>query len=78
MTGVGERGGGGCPCLKKVLTANGYKKWVFKLPKKKEKKESENTEQANTKKKYPVGLPYVKGLSETLRVQTTWYPNYLP
>ena len=56
--------------IKKVLRTNGYKPWMFKIPKKKNKDEPENNKREhgeNKTKKHPVGLPYTKGLSEELQ-----------
>ena len=52
--------------VKRALAANGYKKWVLSLPKKNREK---NTEPSTTQgsRKYPVALPYIKGLSEQLQ-----------
>ena len=53
--------------VKKALTANGYKPWVFKLPKPKERSRDSDQDRQSTKKKFPVALPYVQGLSEKLQ-----------
>ena len=53
--------------VKKALTANGYRKWSFKLPRKKEKKKEDSDKDSTSAKKFPVALPYVKGLSEQLQ-----------
>ena len=53
--------------VKKALSANGYKNWSFKLPKKKEKKDEDSDKDSTTSKKFPGALPYMKGLSEQLQ-----------
>ncbi len=56
--------------IKKVLRTNGYKPWMFKIPKKKNKDEPENINRengGNRTKKHLVGLPYTKGLSEEIQ-----------
>ena len=54
--------------IKKVLKVNGYKSWIFKLPKrKKTANDQEEPGPGTPKKKTPVALPYIKGLSEKLQ-----------
>ena len=53
--------------VKKVLKVNGYRNWIFKLPKKKTGTEQVEPEPGFKKKKTPVALPYIKGLSEKLQ-----------
>jgi hypothetical protein len=52
--------------IKTALMANGYTQWSLKLPKKKQKSDT-NTGERTNKKNYPVGLPYITGLSENLQ-----------
>jgi len=49
---------------KTALRANGYPEWMFKIPKKKEKPSPEK--EGNRSKKVNVGIPYIRGTSETL------------
>ena len=53
--------------VKKVLTANGYKKWTFNLPPKKNREPPPVQSAPPPRKTPPVGLPYVNGLSEELQ-----------
>ena len=52
--------------MKKVLTVNGYKKWSFKIHRKKVREEA-NTTEGPTANKHPVCIPYISGLSEQLQ-----------
>ena len=52
--------------IKHALAANGYKPWIFKIPKKKER--PRNTPDKTTASRVPlIALPYIKGLSENLQ-----------
>ena len=51
--------------VKSALKANGYKTWMFKSPKSRKNKDSNNASE-QPYKKVNVPLPYVKGLSEKL------------
>jgi hypothetical protein len=51
--------------VKAVLKDNGYKPWIFKLPKPKSKEKPEDTT-SGAKASFPVCLPYLRGLSEKL------------
>ena len=54
--------------VKKVLKVNGYRNWTFKLPKKKKTGTDQAEPETGTlKRKTPVALPYIKGLSEKLQ-----------
>ena len=56
--------------VKKVLAANGYKTWVFKIPNQKNKEERQKQKELNnpqTSRPPLVGLPYIQGLSEELQ-----------
>ena len=53
--------------VKEALQANGYRKWIFNLPKKQQKSNSTDTTKTTRPCVIPIGLPYVKGLSENLR-----------
>ena len=56
--------------IKDALAVNGYPKWILKETNKDPKQKNtlhENTSHLPSKKKYPVILPYVKGVSEQLR-----------
>ena len=51
--------------VKKVLTVNGYKKWSFKIHRKKVREEANTT--GPTANKHPVCIPYISGFSEQLQ-----------
>ena len=53
--------------VKEALQANGYRKWIFNLPKKQQKSNSTDITKTSRPCVIPIGLPYVKGLSENLR-----------
>ena len=53
--------------VKRALAANGYKKWVLALPKPKNRENNTTTSTTPETRKYPVALPYIKGLSEQLQ-----------
>ena len=55
--------------VKKVLAANGYRAWAFKIPNQKNKEERQKQKEMNTPQVRPplVGLPYIQGLSEELQ-----------
>ena len=53
--------------VKQALGANGYQKWIFNLPQKTRKQPSEIPSNTRNKRIPPIGLPYVKGLSENLQ-----------
>ena len=48
--------------VKKVLLANGYKKWSFEIPKK-EKTADPSCDHTQGERVYPVCIPYVAGAS---------------
>ena len=52
--------------IKKTLTTNGYKKWAFEIPPKREKVEDPFKDRA-TAWKFPVSIPYISGISEQLQ-----------
>ena len=52
--------------IKIALAANGYKPWMIKIPKKKEKKKNPS-EKVPGNRLPPIALPYIKGLSENLQ-----------
>ena len=51
--------------VKEALLANGYKPWIMKIPKKKPRQEVPKDK--TPKRSHPIGLPYVKDLSEHLQ-----------
>ena len=53
--------------VKEALEANGYRRWIFNLPKKKEKPNNDPSKKTTRPLPAPIGLPYVKGLSENLQ-----------
>ena len=52
--------------IKEALAANGYKPWMMKIPKKKEKNKN-TAEKSPGNRLPPIALPYIKGLSENLQ-----------
>ena len=53
--------------VRKALSANGYKPWSLKLPKKKEKVSDPDQVEKSQARKFPVSIPYIQGLSEKLQ-----------
>ena len=53
--------------VKEALEANGYRRWIFNLPKKKEKPNNDPSKKTTRPFTAPIGLPYVKGLLESLQ-----------
>jgi len=51
--------------VKKALEVNGYKSWMFKTPKPRKQKDS-NNQDSQPNRKINVPLPYIRGLSEKL------------
>ena len=51
--------------VKAVLKDNGYKPWIFKLPKPKSKEKPDDTT-SGAKASFPICLPYLIGLSKKL------------
>ena len=51
--------------VKKVLTVNGYKKWLLQIPKKNAREEDPT--EGPTANKCPVCIPYISRLSEQLQ-----------
>ena len=51
--------------IQQALAANAYEPWIFKIPQKEKKKENQNTVRG-VSHHTPIGVPYVKGLSETV------------
>jgi hypothetical protein len=52
-----------CEHVKSALIANGYKQWMFKIPKRKQRTSDQDS---GSTRKVCVGLPYTKGLSKNL------------
>jgi len=52
--------------VKSALRTNGYPEWMFKIPAKKVKDPSKASTQ-NTRNRFNVGLPYIRGISERLQ-----------
>ena len=52
--------------IREALEANGYKKWIFNLPKKQQKTNDPPSRNPQRPSVTPIGLPYIKGLSENL------------
>ena len=53
--------------VKQALSVNGYEKWSFNLPPKKDKKDSSDNTSNTNKRSFPVALPYIKGTSEVIQ-----------
>jgi len=53
--------------IQEALQANGYHKWMMTIPEKKTPESRKDQDPTMTKKKSrPLGIPYIKGVSETL------------
>ena len=52
--------------IKQALTSNDYAPWMMNIPKKKQQKLVSSAAQAQRKTHPPIGLPFIKGISEPL------------
>ena len=53
--------------IKSALHANGYAPWMLSIPNKKEEPPKEIQQDRESRKQPPIGLPYIKGISEPLQ-----------
>ena len=51
--------------IKEALTANGYQPWIMNIPQKKPRQVT--SKEKSSRRSHPVGIPYVKDLSENLQ-----------
>ena len=62
--------------MKKALAANGYKKWSFEIPQKKEEIVDPSHDHTKGERVYPVCIPYVVGYQSTSNMcsgHMVWY-----
>ena len=52
--------------IKSALQANGYAPWMMSIPHRKEQQQKEKQDRDN-KKQPPIGIPYIKGISEPIQ-----------
>ena len=53
--------------IKSALHANGYAPWMMSIPHRKEEQQKEKHQDGDKKKQPPIGIPYIKGISEPVQ-----------